>query len=211
MPKNTKGGNKAKKGANKRAEERKKLIEPTEGQYIALVINYLGRGACNLKYIGPKKDEYGRVQKDTLVDARGLACGKNRRYMKQIPRGSLVLVSPRDFQKGVVDILTMYDEDHINTLKKNRMIDSRILSEMRALDANKIKSTKTNEENDGDDDGDVNFAYDEDEDLPKDKKKRIVNQTDYSDLVLIPDDYVGEDWDTIEGDGEGGDLDIDFI
>jgi len=211
MPKNTKGGNKAKKGANKRVDERKKLIEPTEGQYIALVINYLGRGACNLKYIGPLKDENGVSKGNQLINARGLACGKNRRYMKQIPRGSLVLVSSRDFQKGVVDILTMYDEDHINTLKKSRMIDNRILSEMRALDANKIKApTKGDEETDDIEDGAVNFAYDEDEELPKDRKKRIVNQIDYSDLVLIPDDYTGEDWDAVDNQDDG-DPDIDFI
>lgn len=214
MVKNTKGGGNAKKAARKREADKDKLITPTEGQYIALVIKYLGRGMCNLRYIGSKKNDDGTSTTDIMIDSRGTVCGKNRRHIKQLPRGSLVLVSPRDFQKDIVDILTWYKEEQINSLKKLNMIDHRILTEMRALDANKLKA----KDDDDDDEDNVNFACNENEsnylsnEKPgKSEKRRFYNQVDYTSLVLIPDDYKeeGENTESVDVYDDFGNLKLD--
>lgn len=203
MPKNTTGGNGAKKRANKVAALRAVLHEPDECQYIGLVTKYLGRGDCELTYIGPIK-EGGKLTTKQL-DVRGSIRGTIRKWVRTLKRGNLVLVSQRDYEKGVVDILTLYDQDHINKLRRKNLIDSRILKIMNSLDANKIKDSND------DDDNDIalEFSYKDNEAMPSDEKKRVKNIIDYGDLCLIPEDYDGEDWD--EEEGKDGDPEIDFI
>jgi len=207
MPKNTHGGNKAKKGANKNAALRDILHEPGDGQYIGLVTKYLGHGNCNLTYIGPSKDNYG-MQITGQLDVRGSIRGTIRKWVRNLNRGELVMISPRNYEKGVVDILTRYDQNHINQLKRKGMIDPKIIKLMNSLDANKIKGEKKDDEFEDNDDEAVNFEYGADQDMPN-EKKRIKNITDYADLQLIPDDYDGEEWG--EEDGETGDPETDFI
>ncbi len=210
MPKNATGGNKAKKRANKNAALREILHEPEGEQYIGLVTNYHGRGDCNLTYIVSQKDDLGR-EIITQLDVRGSIRGTIRKWVRTLQRGQLVLVSPRDYEKGVVDILTLYSQDHINRLKRKNLIDQKLLKLMNSLDVNKIKGEekKGNDENEDEDDGTINFDFGKNDAIPSDKKKRVKNITDYSDLQLIPDDYDGDDWG--EEDGEDGDPEIDFI
>ena len=50
-------------------------------------------------------------------------CRGNLKNRKSIARGSLVLVSKRDFQPTKCDILYVYDQDEIAVLEKNGDID----------------------------------------------------------------------------------------
>ena len=210
MPKNTTGGNGAKKRANKVAALRAVLHEPDEDQYIGLVTKYLGRGDCELTYIGPIEE--GNKLTTNQLDVRGSIRGTIRKWVKTLNRGNLVLISPRDYEKGVVDFLTLYDQDHINKLKRKNLIDPRIFKMMNALDVNKIKAREQdNDDDDDDNDNEITleFSYKEDETMSSDEKRRVKNITDYGDLCLIPDDYDGEDWG--EEEGEDGDPENDFI
>ena len=189
MPKNTTGGNKAKKRANKNAALREILYEPADDQFIGLVTKYLGRGKCEMSYIGPFKDINGNTT-IKQIDVRGSVRGGARKWIRTLSRGQLVLISTREFEKGVVDILTLYNQDHINRLKRLNLIDPKIINLMNSLDTDKIKERD-------DDDGDgakerIDFSYGQDEAIPSDKKKRVKNVTDYEDICLIPDDYDGD-------------------
>ena len=121
MPRNTQGGNKAKKGANKNNIP-KKIEEPDEEQYIGLVTKYLGNNRCKLTYISINEKKERKQ-----MDVMGLVRGAIKKRIKRLACGDLVLLSPRDYELTKVDILTKYTDSDVNRLKKLGHIDSDIL------------------------------------------------------------------------------------
>jgi initiation factor 1A len=106
MPRNLKGGNKAKKGANKNTQSKKSkddtpLPDESQKQYIGQVVNVYGDCRYNAKIIN--KDTISL--KELMVHLPGSLKRKCR-----IAVGSIVMVSYRGFEnKG--DICYLYSSD----------------------------------------------------------------------------------------------------
>ena len=107
MPKNIKGGNKAKKGKNIK-KGKPLVISSTDTKYAAVVGN-LGNGRCHLKIIGKLGVEY---------EAQGYIRGCVRRA--KFNKDDIVLCSLRDLgtYKSIkeVDIIFKYTLDDYNQL-----------------------------------------------------------------------------------------------
>jgi len=108
MPKNTKGGNKAKKCKNSRYNH-PLVIKDVDTEY-AVVLSNLGGGSCSLKIIGGENNN---------LEVRGIIRGivKRQRFLK----GDILLVGKREFQSSlglkIYDIRHKYNSDHIEELK----------------------------------------------------------------------------------------------
>ena len=106
MPRNLKGGNKAKKGANKNTQSKKSkddtpLPDESQKQYIGQVVNVYGDCRYNAKIIN--KDTISL--KELMVHLPGSLKRKCR-----VAVGSIVMVSYRGFEnKG--DICYLYNSD----------------------------------------------------------------------------------------------------
>lgn len=86
-----------------------KLLEKSNEQEYARVIKVLGGGRFLVRLNISEKEVIGRV--------RGLMRKKKKQNFVSLD--SVVLVSFRDFQDNNVDILHVYDEKDIRTLKKS--------------------------------------------------------------------------------------------
>jgi len=186
MPRNTKGGNKAKKGANKNYVE-KKVEEPTEGQYIGIVTKYLGNSRCDLTYIRNRTNEITKSIERTQMNVRGLVRGSVKKRVR-LTNGDLVLLSPRDFQDTVVDILVKYSDSEIYKLKKLNLIENEIMKMRNNIDTKSSNTNTTNnvldETQNDEDDHDYFEDNDEDEQIES-KKIRKKNITNYQDIYNI--------------------------
>ena len=102
MPKK-KGRNRKKKSND---DKDKPLLVKEDGQEYALVVKVLGSCRFLLNVAG----------KDIIGSLRGKM--RRRRRGNFVEMGSVVLISFRDFQGNVVDILHVYPKDDIRRLKK---------------------------------------------------------------------------------------------
>jgi hypothetical protein len=108
MPKNIKGGNKTKKGKNRRPPAKLIFKNSVIGTDYALVVANLGNGRCELKLIKPNGFEA----------IQGIIRGSTRR--QKFIKNDIILVGNRNFldsdSKKVVDIIHKYNADHIQQL-----------------------------------------------------------------------------------------------
>ena len=102
MPKN-KGGNKTKRGKNRRPPRELQLRE--NGQYYAVVDGNLGNGRVLLKII--KNDKQ-------FIQGQGIIRGKLKKCC--FLTGEMVLISEREFSTDVYDICAKYTQDHVQQL-----------------------------------------------------------------------------------------------
>jgi len=111
MPKNTKGGNKAKKGKNQ--QETKELIirEKNDFQQYAKITKMLGNCRVEVKCLGDNKTR--------LAHIRGKL--RKRAWMSV---GDIILVSLRDFQDDKCDVIHKYTPEESHRLAKLGELES---------------------------------------------------------------------------------------
>ena len=107
MPKNCRGGKKHKRNKNNNIEN-KALRMKEDGQEYAKIIRC--KGNCRFDVICCDGKERAAI-----------LCGamRKRRYVNQ---DDFVLVSLRDFQDDICDIIDLYDEYQVRTLKQDKHI-----------------------------------------------------------------------------------------
>lgn len=109
MPRNIRGGNKAKKGKN--FQESTALILATDdGQVYARVDSVLGGKNFNVTCLHDNKQR--------LAHVRG-----NMRKRMWVSSGNIVLVTMRDFQDNKCDIIHKYSEEDVSSLIKMGKIE----------------------------------------------------------------------------------------
>jgi len=117
MPRNLKGGNKAKKKSNKGAGVRTRkdipLPEEDENSHIAKVISVLGDCRFNIEIISDTG-----IKKEVMISH----LSKSARRFGRVVSGSIVKVSKRDFENKC-DILYTYDPSEVDFLNNNNFID----------------------------------------------------------------------------------------
>lgn len=112
MPRNTTGGNKNKKKANKHVNEflnRKLELPDGKEQDIALCIKILGSSRFKIKYVDSLKNE--------MVECIGIARKNLRRSRQFVSIDNYMIITKRDYQKDVVDIIHVYNDSEVNSLK----------------------------------------------------------------------------------------------
>jgi initiation factor 1A len=161
MPRNINGGNKAKRGKNRRREI--KFITRDTNSFYAKVIGNLGNGQCRLSMFDNKMTEITGVIRGSLRRAK-------------FKKDDVVLVSKRDFGNSFetiekYDILHKYNIDHINNLIRIGEINMKMIEDDNIEfydDDDNVNFDNENELNDSDDmfppsDSDEYENYDEDE------------------------------------------------
>lgn len=114
MPKNTQGGNKAKKGKNSgaRIERALQLVDASGSQFYG-VIDTFGGSTAQIRYLNTKEE---------LEEATGFIRNSLRKWCKRFKKGDIVLISIRDFEKGKVDIMHKYNDDEARELRKRKLL-----------------------------------------------------------------------------------------
>jgi initiation factor 1A len=130
MPKNLKGGNRAKKGKNSALRVESKLELVTEGQMYGICSKYYGNHRGDVLYY-TKINEDG-VMVDKEVNAMGIIRGAIRRRTR-LRAGDILIVAPRDFQLDKVDIIHVYKFEDAKKLKKAVSLHPKILSNYESL------------------------------------------------------------------------------
>lgn len=167
---NTTGGNKHKKQAKGAIEARSKIEFADKEQFYAECTNI--NGHSKFEVILYDKDERGEfIGNKYLANARS-NLKKKRMFVN---KGSIMIVSKRDFQEGICDILYVYKDNQVSVLKKKKLIPS------------SASDTKGDDENVfGYDDQDE----DEDQDQQLETPKPRSNNEPYFDYGSIIDDDV---------------------
>jgi initiation factor 1A len=150
MPKNTTGGNKAKKGKNNPSVNvPKELIYADKSgyQFYAVIEQFMGHSAKLIMQFESVDDKGNRKTDIKHVD--GVVRGKIMKKCKP-KKGDVLLVCTRDFSTKFVDIIHKYTEDNVKDLKKNYLFIDEFLKKIDALHTIDNKSnTKHQEEDDG--------------------------------------------------------------
>ena len=183
MVKNKFGGNKHKKFARKRDESGKNSLinlKKTEGQEYGYIQKILGN--CRFQIICyDKKQRIGHVR------------GKLRKRM-WFNAGDLILISLRDFQDDMCDMIQKYDYDEVNMLINNNEIKEAFGKNGTFFDnKNDINETNisfvetTNEINDSDLDSEEDFQDNTNSNNSNNYKKNQVNQDeiDITDIMNL--------------------------
>jgi len=141
MPKNLKGGNKAKSLKNSSGIDRKRDIEVPEesdDSHIAMIMKVYGDSRYMVQII----DSNGLQSKQILAH---ISKGTKNKYAKGIilSLGSYVLISIRNFEKEKADIIFAYKDSEISFLIQNDYI---VKVNMSNID-NVINNDETNNDN----------------------------------------------------------------
>jgi initiation factor 1A len=120
MPKNLKGGNKAKSLKNSSGIDRKRTVEVPEDSddsHIAIIMKVYGDSRYMVQII----NNNGLQSKQILAH---ISKGTKNKYAKGIilGLGSYVLISIRDFEKDKADIIFAYKDTEISYLIQNDYI-----------------------------------------------------------------------------------------
>lgn len=187
MPRNINGGNKAKRGKNRRREV--KFVTKDNNTFYAKVIGNLGNGQCRLSMFDNK-----------MTEITGIIRGSLRRA--KFKKDDVVLVSKRDFGNSFetiekYDILHKYNLDHINNLIKIGEINMTMIEDdnVEFYDDDNVNFDTNNELNDSDDmfppsDSDEYEYYDEDENINEDENENeyvLINQN--SDIKQVTKEH----------------------
>lgn len=149
MPKNTTGGNKAKKGKNNPAVNVKKDViyaDKSGYQFYAVIEQFMGHSAKLIMQHEEKAEATG-TPKTILSIVDGVIRGKIMKKCK--PRkGDVILVCTRDFTPKVVDIIHKYTDDDIKELKKEKTFVDEFLRKIEHLNSVDNKSNSKQEQED---------------------------------------------------------------
>lgn len=119
MPRNTKGGNKAKKFSNKSVNSRDKKNIPLpvaeDNSHIAIVNGVLGDCRFNIEYISDTG-----LKKESMISH----LPRSSRKYGRVVVGSIVKVSKRDFENKC-DILYTYDPSEVQYLLNKKIIEKK--------------------------------------------------------------------------------------
>lgn len=121
MPRNTTGGNKNKKKANKHVNEfinRKLEIPEGQEQEIGICTKILGSSRFSIKYVD--------TNENTLVETIGVARKNLKRSRQFVGVDKFVIISTRDYDNKVVDIIHVYNDTEVNTLKSKKLINEHL-------------------------------------------------------------------------------------
>ena len=179
MPKNTTGGNKAKKGKNSgQRVERPLILADNSGEQNYGIIDAFGGSTATVKYmraikpINPQQhqqqpqeqQQQQGVQTETITTV-GFIRSSLRKWCKRFLRGDLVLICEREFEKGKVDIVHKYNEDELRALKRLPQVYAKIQPLADAYSLKMDKQTgKTGQPEIGDGiEFDENYSGNEDE------------------------------------------------
>ena len=131
MPKNIKGGNKAKKGKNSslRAFTRKLELPDDSGyQYHGLVTNHYG-ATTDIMYVDTRfsaNDPNSRLKKVV-----GYVRGSIKKRCRLKPN-DIVIIAIREYQENKVDIIHKYNEEEIKLMKKRNYFNNDFISMINA-------------------------------------------------------------------------------
>lgn len=126
MPKNTTGGNKAKKGKNSgQRVERPLILADNSGEQCYGIIEAFGGFTATVKYIRPIKNATQPGQTETAT-AVGFIRNSLRKWCKRFLRGDVVLICEREFEAGKVDIVHKYNDDELRALKRLPQVYAKI-------------------------------------------------------------------------------------
>lgn len=128
MPKNTTGGNKAKKGKNSgQRVERPLILADNSGAQCYGIIEAFGGSTATVKYIRPIKNatpqQLGQTETATAI---GFIRNSLRKWCKRFLRGDVVLICEREFEASKVDIVHKYNDDEIRALKRLPQVYAKI-------------------------------------------------------------------------------------
>jgi translation initiation factor 1A len=191
MPKNIKGGNRAKKGKNSALREEKKLEKATEGQEYGICSKYYGNHRAEIMFYTNTNEDGSSVDKE--VTAMGIIRGAIRKRTR-LRAGDIVIVAPREYQDDKVDIVHVYKFDEVKKLKREVSLHHKILNNYDVLN-NKADTEISNE--------DTNFDFENMEDSDtstKPMKKQGEYQSYQSIYAGMPsiDDFDEEEEDELE-------------
>ena len=119
MPKNIKGGNKAKKGKNSQPTMvAKEIVYPDKSgyQFYAIMEQYLGH-TSNMVMLREKVNEKGKPEY-SMDRMLGIIRGKILKKCKA-KKGDVFLVCTRDFAPTQVDIIHKYTEENVRDLRRD--------------------------------------------------------------------------------------------
>lgn len=157
MPKNIKGGNKAKRGKNSSLREftrRLELPDDSGYQFYGLVLKHYGATTDIMFFDTRKKKDEDASGK--LTKAMGCVRGSIKKRCR--PKiNDIVIIAVRDYQDNKVDIIHKYDEDETKELKKNNYLEDAFLSLIKANET----GTEINDKSDIPDAEDGFIMFDE--------------------------------------------------
>lgn len=190
MPRNIYGGNKAKKGKNKKFVNTELIFKENDDYDYAQVINNLGNGQLDLVIIN--KNGY-------LKKSIGIIRGKIRKV--KFYKNDIVLIGYRDFEKKyknitLCDVLYKYSEDHKNMLVHYGEI-SIYRDELSDLTNYDDIVVFENEDSYGNSDNDSELS---DKDLSEDDKESVLDKPEINELEVVDDEN-----------SESSEIDIDKI
>lgn len=158
-----KGGKKKRRGKNLNLEARK-IEFPTEDQYYGEVVKVLGSGKFEINYFTENSKENQNIGgKFACNKILGSIRGNMKRRI-YVNKGDIVIISLRDFQKNVGDIIHKYLNTEISYLYRKNLIPT---------------SINLNED-------DIGFYNDAELDNTQNKKE-TGNYTGFTNNDLIPD------------------------
>jgi len=173
MPKNTTGGNKAKKGKNNPAINVKKDViyaDKSGYQFYAVIEQFMGHSAKLIMQHEEKTDATGGPR-TILTQVDGIIRGKIMKKCK--PRkGDVILVCTRDFTTKIVDIIHKYTEEDIKELKKDRLFIDEFIKKIEHFSSVDNKSNSKQEQEDS-----GNIYFDEDYE-PQDRVYEIESSSE---------------------------------
>ena len=122
MPKNTKGGNKAKKQKNSSAPERNREVpfpEDSDDSHVAIITKVCG----DMRYMCQIVDTSGIQNK---IYNANLSTGTKNKYGRGtiISIGTYILMAIREFQKDKADIIFIYKDSEKSVLMDNNFISN---------------------------------------------------------------------------------------
>ena len=169
MPKNTTGGNKAKKGNNSgQRVERPLILADNSGEQNYGIIEAFGGSTATVKYMRPIKSTNPQQQlggQTETITAVGFIRSSLRKWCKRFLRGDVVLICEREFEKSKVDIVHKYNDDELRALKRLPQVYAKIqpLAEAYSIKIDK-QTGKTGQSEMGDGiEFDENYSGGEDE------------------------------------------------
>jgi translation initiation factor IF-1 len=190
MPKNTTGGNKAKKGKNSgQRVERPLIFADDSGAQRYGIIEAFGGSTATVKFLSPAKFSSSQMETITAV---GFIRNSLRKWCKRFLRGDVVLICEREFEAGKVDIFHKYNEDEIRGLKRVQQEYSKIqpLIELYSLKMQKSgnKSGTGATKVDGIDAGD-GIEFDEEYNASEEEEEEYEYNSEGLDARMMNEEY----------------------
>ena len=134
MPKNIKGGNKAKKGKNSSLREFSRKLELPDNsgcQFYGLVLRHYG-ATTDILYLDNTVNNNDTNKR--LKKAIGYVRGSIKKRCR-LKINDIVIIAIREYQDDKVDIIHKYNEDEMKQLQRNNYLDADFINVIKANDA----------------------------------------------------------------------------